>query len=306
MVVDTLQVRPGDAPTLAWRGRATDAPDDAVDGWSTDRTGLLRRLDRAGGLVVLDAMSFPWESLRDQDRDLPITVVLPTQLDATALDEVLGTPLARHLTPFDRLVDDRAEVRRELTARWHVAEDMWLDKPEATDPDAMARARKAVWRQVREAVAGCVRDVRERDGIDLHHTGVVCADPLLAVALEADLDTPVTPVPLDSDALPDPLEHIAVLVLPPALAGAERVDLITRAHRRLRGGGSFIVVATVVALPGDRPGAVPSMDDLVEDLQRGTGQGLHVHEIRSLRWADEPVLRGVLVAGTSLSAPVEL
>lgn len=306
MVVDSLHLQPGDAPALTWRGRVTDAPEDALDGWSADRSELLRRLDAAGSLVVLDAMSFPWESLREHDRDLPLTVVLPQQLGVPALDEVLGKPLLRHLTPADRLVDDRADVRRELGLRWRLPEDAWLDEPTVADPDPLARAQKSVWRTVRDEIAGAIRDVRARDGIDLHHTGLVSGDPRLAAALEIDVDAPVAAVPLDSDEPPDPLEHITVLVIPPGRTPGARTGMIERAHRRLRGGGSLIVVATVVALAGDEPGTVPSMDDLVEELQRGTGMGLHLHEIRSLRWAGEPVVRGVLVAATSLAVPVEL
>jgi FkbM family methyltransferase len=139
MIATSLLVDPPVGGRLVWAGRTTVAPDGAVDGWSCDQAGLLAMLDQASELVVLDALSFPWDSLRNSDRDVPVVVALPPECDAATLNVVLGQPLLRHLTPYDRLIDPRPDVRAVLQRRWGLAEENWLHVDGAT-PEAVLAA----------------------------------------------------------------------------------------------------------------------------------------------------------------------
>jgi hypothetical protein len=300
-VVERLLVDPASGSLVVWGGRRQVDTPGSLDGWSTDRATLLTTLDGASELVVLDPMSFPWESLRPADRSIPLVVVLPSELDGPALEQVLGRPLLTHLAAADRLVEPRADVRRALSEAWRIGDGQWLDSPDRAADDAPDRARKAVWQTVRSALATAVGTHLDESGIDLTRLTVVGDDPSLARALSCDLGRQVLAVDPDDDTTPDPLDQAVLAVQPQGGTREVRTARLHRAHRRLRSGGLFVLVATVVAVPGDEPGTVPSMDDLVEELQQATGLGLHVHEIRSLRWAGEPMLRGALLAGTSLA-----
>jgi hypothetical protein len=66
----------------------------------------------------------------------------------------------------------------------------------------------------------------------------------------------------------------------------------------------LVVIATVVAAPGEDRSLLPSMCQLIEELTRATALALHVDEIRSVRWGDEPFIRGVVVSATSLASVV--
>lgn len=78
---------------------------------------MARDLDAASALLVDDPLAFPFESLRRVDRDLPMVVRLPSGLDPTAVEAVLGEVLLDHLTPFDLLVGPPGPTARVLARR---------------------------------------------------------------------------------------------------------------------------------------------------------------------------------------------
>ena len=51
-----------------WGGRWSPEVPGALDGWNCDHFALREVLAQAAELVVLDALSFPWDVLRDNDR----------------------------------------------------------------------------------------------------------------------------------------------------------------------------------------------------------------------------------------------
>lgn len=68
---------------------------------------LVERLRGADQLVILDPISFPYEFMTDEHRDIPIVVQLPPEPEDDVLSLVLGEQLFSHLTPFDSMVLDR-------------------------------------------------------------------------------------------------------------------------------------------------------------------------------------------------------
>jgi FkbM family methyltransferase len=125
-LIDRGLATPVKGGRVVWAGRAQPRPQGALDGWNCDRISLLELLAEASELLVLDALSFPWESLRSWLRDIPVATVLPQELDVAGINAVLGPCLLSHITRFDRLIDPRAEVRRQLQARWPIADDCWI------------------------------------------------------------------------------------------------------------------------------------------------------------------------------------
>lgn len=152
---DPARAFPGAAcgRTLFYAGREHGAVGPSGSVWLGDRdvlpVALRPLLDEADCLTIIDPLSFPFESLDDVDRGIPVLVGLPTGYDAPTLSSVLGSPLLRHLTPFDRVAisDDDAwgTLRRQFSFGHdlRVTEDMLGAPPvEVFGELEGARARK--------------------------------------------------------------------------------------------------------------------------------------------------------------------
>lgn len=139
-VVDTSLGRPAGGGRVVWDGRWSGAASvaGARDGWNCDRTDLLAQLDDAAELVVLDALSFPWDTMRPGDLDIPLVLALPASLDAAAIEEVLGEVVLDRLSPHDVVVDHREEVRRDVVARHGLVADR-VEDPGGPDPEDVVR-----------------------------------------------------------------------------------------------------------------------------------------------------------------------
>lgn len=87
--------------------------------WDVAPTRLYPLFDHAQELTVVDPLSFPWESLRDGDWDIPITVHLPDEPQLSQAISLLDRPLLSRLGFFDRIsVDDDAlwhRLRQQYT-----------------------------------------------------------------------------------------------------------------------------------------------------------------------------------------------
>jgi SAM-dependent methyltransferase len=81
----------------------------ALGDWDVLPNELRPCLDRASALIILDVLSFPFEAMHEEHRDIPFVAVLPPTFDLDALVQLFDEPLFRHVTPFDRFVvaDDR-------------------------------------------------------------------------------------------------------------------------------------------------------------------------------------------------------
>lgn len=81
---------------------------------------LTEVLERANALVLLDLPSFPLQAMTDDHREIPLTVLLPSGLDAASLATNFGPALFEHLGFFDRIVaqDDTLWEELRWTYRW--------------------------------------------------------------------------------------------------------------------------------------------------------------------------------------------
>lgn len=129
-----------------------DGSVDGVDLLPSTATAaaLSDALDEAELLVVDDALAFPFESLRDVDRDIPLVVRMAAPLDTPGLEAVLGTDLLDHLTGFDLVAGPALTwrptlARRRLPRSRHLGED--LDVPSLVEEARRWHARlDARWR----------------------------------------------------------------------------------------------------------------------------------------------------------------
>jgi hypothetical protein len=74
---------------------------------SENREAILQEhLADTDQLVILDPMSFPYELMVDEHRNIPLVVKIPAEVDNEAVSLVLGDPMLSHLTPFDTIILD--------------------------------------------------------------------------------------------------------------------------------------------------------------------------------------------------------
>lgn len=143
MTAETAQrgLRPGQILVYAGRYKADveDLADNvAVRGeWEVNRYELADSLQAARLLVVLDPLSFPWETMTAYDWDTPVAMLLDIGLEAADLISVLGPAMLEKLGFFDYLITSDYSLWRELQSRYGWAERQLVSSVE-TSPGRLA------------------------------------------------------------------------------------------------------------------------------------------------------------------------
>lgn len=103
--------------------REAGTPEGCVllDDWDVLPARLAAVVEGASALVVLDPLSFPFESLTGALRDVPLIVVLPEGPDADFLAAVFGEPVFGSLDFFDRVATADVAVWEDLRRRYRLA-----------------------------------------------------------------------------------------------------------------------------------------------------------------------------------------
>jgi hypothetical protein len=280
---------------LVWTGRSQVGAPGGLDGWNTSDDDLTARLEHAVELVVLDPLSFPWRTLSGRRRDIPLVVRMPEEVGADDLVALLGRPVLQHLTPCDRLVEKRSEVRVALAEEFRLPPDVWASGVEETRPDPSARGRKTAFRQVVRLVGDEVRRFLGDSGEGL--VGVLDRSAPLARHIERATDAGVRDYSAGHPAPESP--HVVVVWLRDGgQTPTERIEILSRALSLLHPGGRVVLVGNVVTEPGGE--ANPTISALVEEILHASHTLVHVEELRAVRWGTEPLARGVLISLTSL------
>ena len=110
--------------TVVYTGRRPlDLADDGdftlLRDWDTLPRDLARALETAGLLIVLDPLSFPFESLAPRLWDVPLAVALPAELGMGELHAVFGEPVFSRLGFHDLLIGAGARFG-ELARTYHL------------------------------------------------------------------------------------------------------------------------------------------------------------------------------------------
>jgi FkbM family methyltransferase len=200
---------------VVWGGRFGSRVLGSLDGWNCPRARLSAALEVAGELVVLDALSFPWELLHEQNSDAPLVVALPGSLSARELSMVLGDPLFSVLTPFDRLIESRPAVRSALQERWGLDEQVWISAEDASIDGVMtALSERSASRMVDVATAfGTFRG--QADDVVTGHLQDYGAHQRSALNV-------LLAVVRDNDVIVDVGAHIGTLAIPLATRLSDR------------------------------------------------------------------------------------
>lgn len=183
---------------------------------------------------------------------------------------------------------------------------MLVDVTPFSEPDPVARVEKSVWLQVASLLREGLREATRvlPDAAPTVATFGVPAE-LVAHALRGSTCELVDVAPEQARWTGSaPAAHAAVLLLDEGLDSGGRVSAMSTAAGAVRPGGTLLLVAAVVSPPpGDE--VCPRMSQLVEELGFATGGLLHVDDMRSVRWADEPLRRGVFLSMTVLGRSLE-
>jgi SAM-dependent methyltransferase len=133
-----------------------------LDDWQVLPGDLERALDAAAQLIVLDPLSFPFESLTPRLWDIPMAIALPTDLDGRELQALLGAPVLSRLGVHDVLIGagDRFD---ELARCYHLPQANRLDGDGTEPATAVLQLvdQAALHREVRAQLQA--RSVRRRD-----------------------------------------------------------------------------------------------------------------------------------------------
>ena len=114
--------------TLVYAGRFADKvssaklPDgcEVLGEWDVLPSQLVA-LEHAATLVVLDLFSFPFESMTEKQRDVPLVVILPSGFDAPFLSAVFDEAVLGRLGFFDRVATADRDLWEELRLRYRWA-----------------------------------------------------------------------------------------------------------------------------------------------------------------------------------------
>jgi hypothetical protein len=311
--------------TVLYTGRRLDleipATALALNAWEVLPVALGPVLDAAARLTVADPMSFPFDTLREADRDIPLAVMIPGGWDADTLALLFGNVLFDHLTPFDRLLDLDEESWSALRDRYSWPVRMRGDRPEAD------RARKAAYRAVRAVVLPQLEAAQaavppgERtvatvlaDQIDVWasllpaaRTDVLGIDPDRNHVERARHSFPAGrfEMAMPTGARADEVAHVALSVN--ALAGeaqAVRCERLAALFAMLRVGGRLIVTDRFLDGRGGRTIGAATPDALLRDVRETSARHLVLEHVESLRLPGEDLTSVGVLAFTKLGHPL--
>jgi hypothetical protein len=309
--------------TVFYTGRRHDlqipAATLALNAWEVLPVALGPVLDAAARLTIADPMSFPFDTLRDADRDIPLAVMVPGCWDADTLVQLLGGVLFDHLTPFDRLLGLDDATWGALRDRYSWPARVRGDRPESDRP------RKAAHRALRAAVLPQLEAARaavppaERtvatvlaDHIDhwasllpIARTDVLGFDPDRAHVEQARRSFPEWRFETALPAHAPEVAHVALSIN--ALAGepeAVRCEQLAALFATLRVGGRLIVADRFLdGRSGTAIGAATPAELLV-DIREASARHLVLEHVESLRLPGEDLTSVGVLAFTKLGLPV--
>jgi SAM-dependent methyltransferase len=310
---------------------------EVLDDWEVLPFRLAEALGRATALVVLDLLSFPFEAMTEEGRDLPLVVVPPPDLDAAFLRAVLGEPLFGTLGPLDRVATADPALWEELRQgyRWTEGQRIGLDSPLPEEAAAQVLARleeeasgpvpdKALHR-VRSGALGpqfaAARGARAGDvPFDVLEVGVGSGrwaqvfDPATGFTGLGLGEEPIEAARADFpggrfDLLGEDLVFpyagegfdvaFTVSVLQDHPAPAKK-DIVSEMWRVVRPGGRLIFLEDFVS---GEAGHVVSIQSFVGIVLEATSGRVVLEHFEALRYPADPFFRGGLLALSKVGTP---
>lgn len=165
--------------------------------------------------------------------------------------------------------------------------------------DPKTRPQKAVWRQIREALSVAISDVLRGQPCEPISIRLISSDSTLAAAVSKTLGRAVGAAHA-ADSFESMHDDVVAVTLPEVGKPESRIALLRNAFNRTRPTGGIVVAATVVTRPGEDRRLTVSIRQLLEEINVATGAAIHIDAIQSIRWTNEPFVRGVILTITSL------
>jgi Methyltransferase domain len=297
--------------------------------WDVLPAPLSDAAEGASVIVVLDLLSFPFEALAGEGRDVPLVLVLPGDRDADFLSAVFGELVFEHLGFFDRIATEDDAVWRTLRRRFSWAEGQRvaagggdpasvlgvLEGGDARPGKAAHRAEEAALlprfaaaRGLNAEVPMDVLQVGAGDGRWL--TGFDLATTSFSGVDEGDVALAARNFPegsfrkLGAELLiPHDDEAFDLTFSAGSLGGyptPEKGILLAEMWRVTRPGGRLLFLEDFVT--GTAPYAV-SVNVFVETLLAATAGQVVLEHVESVRYPDEDAVRGGVLALSRLGVP---
>jgi hypothetical protein len=277
------------------RRRDVEAPEGSValTDWDVLPFRLAPLLDKASALTVLDPMSFPFDTLRESDRAIPLAVRLPGGWDAGELVELFGEPVLGEVTPFDAVAVEADEVWEMLRTRYSWSASMRRSEPACPD-----RASKAAH------LAGCAilrpQLAAARDAVPRGESGRV-----LLLADGAELWVPLLAgLRVDTELPDDETVHVALSIH--ALCdqpGEERSRCLSAMLRALRVGGRLIVLDRFLDGRTGRLTGGPAPGELLAEIREASLRHVVLEHVETLRQPGDSLKSTGLFTFTKIGRP---
>jgi len=313
--------------TVVYAGRRRPAllPGTVVlDDWAVLPRPLNEALAVAERLVVLDALSFPYESLDEVGWDVPMALALPSELGLDAWRALLGPPVLSRLTLDDLVIGGDDAGWERLAEEFALPRGQWLAGP-ADDAGLVAhvlagappclgrREEKAAFLREAAAVAeaagratgpspsalvlGCGRGAWAQVLARLGYAPVGFDCDLEGLA-EARRNFPGLAFREGGEpgGLAGAPEACAVALLAGGLAAqapGHRQQVLAQAWEALRPGGSLLVLDHLAGRPGE-PGRMAA-DEMIAAVQAAAAGEAVLDDVRArLDAGASPPGRGLL------------
>ena len=140
--------------TVVYGGRRhAELKSSTTSSWDVLPQQLHALLEDAEELILVDPLSFPYESLNREGWDIPMTVAVPADIDIEAFSDLLAEPLVSKLTVLDQFIADE-KTWNELRGRLPLSPIQWVPMAGLPINDVIERllATRPAWNRIARTV----------------------------------------------------------------------------------------------------------------------------------------------------------